>query len=272
MDMAPRDLPVFRRPAFPQYEFDPRAGCAIENVPGTPAGSLRSAAITVYSFGEQADWSLASVEGGNSSIRAGRLTDDNGFEQRVAIELSDGRDATGAITCNGRRLPFRIRGADAAPGQPVGADRAKVISATATTNVSPDWEAIESPGAHGQALRARLDVAAATANSASLDYPFATTVNADVKVRIIALPVHRLSSESGVRIAVSVDGEPKRQLDFATQGRSEEWKQNVLTNTAVREIDLPQLPPGDHHIRVWAVDPGVVLDRLEIVVDGPPVS
>jgi hypothetical protein len=44
----------------------------------------------------------------------------------------------------------------------------------------------------------------------------------------------------------------------------------VLSNTAVRTTTLPRLKPGRHTIQVLALDPGVVLDRIDVVLDGAP--
>jgi hypothetical protein len=59
-------------------------------------------------------------------------------------------------------------------------------------------------------------------------------------------------------------------VDFRTFGRSEEWKQNVLTNTAVRSIQVHQLARGAHRLRIYALDPGFVLDRIDVRLDGAP--
>ena len=74
----------------------------------------------------------------------------------------------------------------------------------------------------------------------------------------------------GVRIAVSLDGGPLQIFDYATIGRSDEWRENVLSNTAVRSLPFKLLQPGPHVLKVHALDPGVVLDRIEIELDGAP--
>jgi hypothetical protein len=33
---------------------------------------------------------------------------------------------------------------------------------------------------------------------------------------------------------------------------------------------VAQLKPGAHTLRVYALDPGVVLDRIDVVMDGAP--
>ena len=53
-------------------------------------------------------------------------------------------------------------------------------------------------------------------------------------------------------------------------GRSEEWKRNVLSNSATRDISLPQLPAGAHRIDLEALDPGFLLDRIDVRLDGAP--
>ncbi len=59
-------------------------------------------------------------------------------------------------------------------------------------------------------------------------------------------------------------------LRFATHGRSDEGKRNVLSNTAVREWTVPALTPGRHELVIRALDPGFILDRIDILFDGAP--
>ncbi|WP_313030582.1 hypothetical protein, partial [Massilia alkalitolerans] len=69
---------------------------------------------------------------------------------------------------------------------------------------------------------------------------------------------------------VQRDDGPLETFDYTTVGRSDEWKQNVLSNMAVRSTTLDRLQPGVHRLRVYALDPGVVLDRIDVVMDGAP--
>jgi hypothetical protein len=56
-------------------------------------------------------------------------------------------------------------------------------------------------------------------------------------------------------------------LNFKTEGRSTEWKNNVLSNNAVHKLNLPALPPGKHQLKLYLVDPGVIVDRFLITLD-----
>ena len=71
-----------------------------------------------------------------------------------------------------------------------------------------------------------------------------------------------------MRYAVSVDGGPLQVVDFRTFGRSEEWKQNVLKNRAEKKVPLSTLAKGAHTLRIYSVDPGVVLQKVLVDLGG----
>ena len=71
-----------------------------------------------------------------------------------------------------------------------------------------------------------------------------------------------------MRYAVSVDDGPLLLVDFRSFGRSEEWKQNVLRNRAERKIPIHFLEKGKHTLRIYCVDPGVLLDEILVNLGG----
>ncbi|MDE6628283.1 MAG: glycosyl hydrolase 115 family protein, partial [Muribaculaceae bacterium] len=77
------------------------------------------------------------------------------------------------------------------------------------------------------------------------------------------LPTHPAEGDQ-LRVKVEVDGMEPATVDFATQGRSEEWKMNVLRNQAIREIPLPSRP-GALKVTLTPLDKGVVLDQITVV-------
>ena len=81
---------------------------------------------------------------------------------------------------------------------------------------------------------------------------------------MVALPTKPLRPGLGVRIAVSLDGSHLEVLDYAKIGRSDEWREAVLCNTAVRTLSFKMLKPGSHEMKVYELDPGVVLDRIVV--------
>ena len=145
-----------------------------------------------------------------------------------------------------------------------------IISIAATQSpANAVWELMPGLGSRGASLRSRLDFTPG-ATVKPLIYPFKTPAQSDARLDVIALPVHPLTAANGLRLGVRIDDQPLQTLDFETFGRSDAWKQNVLTNTAVMSLALPLLPAGVHKLEIYAMDPGFILDRMDIVPDGAP--
>lgn len=105
-------------------------------------------------------------------------------------------------------------------------------------------------------------------HAAWVAYDFYTLTDTVPEIRIVTLPTHPLHDSTGMQYAVSVDDGELSVVDFRTFGRSEEWKMNVLSNTAVRSIRGPFLRKGKHTLKIYLVDPGVIIDRLLIDMGG----
>lgn len=78
------------------------------------------------------------------------------------------------------------------------------------------------------------------------------------------LPRHPVVAGEGLKVKVTADGEQPVIVDYATEGRSEEWKENVLRNQALRRISFPANGHKRRRIRVEALSEGVILDQVEI--------
>ncbi len=147
------------------------------------------------------------------------------------------------------------------------------IYATHADATSGAWEVLDGLGHTGASLRSKLDGKSVDSPAAapSATYRFATTTTDDkASLRIVALPTLPITSDNGLRVAASIDGAPPTVLDLKAPEFSAAWRQNVLTNTAVGVINNLVLKPGAHTLTVWALDPGLILDRYEIDFDGAP--
>ena len=71
-----------------------------------------------------------------------------------------------------------------------------------------------------------------------------------------------------MRFGMSVDDGPVSVLDFKTVGRSEVWKLNVLRNSAQSKFKTQLIQQGKHTLKIYAIDPGVILDRITIDLGG----
>jgi hypothetical protein len=154
-----------------------------------------------------------------------------------------------------------------------GGDRIVVLRA-GMASPTRDWTPQPGLGTSGGAMRARLDLPSRAvsdlAASAPLVYRFATTGDGDTRLRLVAVPEHPLTAANRVRFAVGLDGGAPEVVDTTTAGRSEQWKEDVLSNMAVRTWRVGHLAPGMHTLTVHALDPGVVLDRIDVLPDGAP--
>ncbi len=67
-----------------------------------------------------------------------------------------------------------------------------------------------------------------------------------------------------IRYSVSVNDDSTQVVDFATKGRSEEWKQNVTRNQAIRKTSHQIKVKGKQSVKIEAVDDGIVIDQIVI--------
>jgi hypothetical protein len=104
--------------------------------------------------------------------------------------------------------------------------------------------------------------------SAVVEYDFYTLSSAVPVITVFALPIHPVNNNYSCRYAVSIDEGPLKITDIKTYDRSEEWKQNVLRNRAERKIAMPFLKPGKHTLKIYTVDPGVIIDEIRIDTGG----
>ena len=137
------------------------------------------------------------------------------------------------------------------------------------------WEIVEGLGHTGKSLESSVDnqfiffdnnkFMAATP---CVEYDFYTLTTAVAEISIYSLPTYPLNKNHFMRYAVAVDNDRPKILDFKTVGRSEEWKQNVLSNEAIKKFKTQFLKKGKHVFKIYMIDPGVILDRITIDLGG----
>lgn len=107
--------------------------------------------------------------------------------------------------------------------------------------------------------------AAGICKGSSLTFAFDDYGKDSVEVEIRLLPSHPLD-EKQLRFAISVDEAVPQTVSYETKGRSEEWKENVLRNQAIRKVTLPINKQASHKLVITALDEGVVLDQVILCV------
>lgn len=83
-----------------------------------------------------------------------------------------------------------------------------------------------------------------------------------VWVEVHVLPVHPINEKS-LRYRISIDGENPVIMDVRTEGRSEEWKRNVLYNRSVRTVAFPApRNRARHRLLIEPVDETIYLQKV----------
>lgn len=95
----------------------------------------------------------------------------------------------------------------------------------------------------------------------ALTFYFGKWAADSVVVDVRLLPNHPVHGEQ-LRFSVSLDGVEPRVVSYETKGRSEEWKENVLRNQAIRKMVFPVSGKNPHRLVIRALDEGVVLDQV----------
>ena len=78
------------------------------------------------------------------------------------------------------------------------------------------------------------------------------------------VPTHPLVND--LRVRVTFDDEDLGTVSYKTQGRSEEWKQNVLRNLSIKDMICEPAKRSNHQLKIKALDDGIILDRIQLFV------
>ncbi|MNI84902.1 hypothetical protein D3C73_1418440 [compost metagenome] len=87
-----------------------------------------------------------------------------------------------------------------------------------------------------------------------------------VTVVVHLLPTHPVSSDD-LRFEVSFGQQYSSPISYKTIGRSEEWKENVLRNQAIRTIKFKVAAVQQETLGIKALDEGVVVDEVTVYLD-----
>lgn len=118
----------------------------------------------------------------------------------------------------------------------------------------------ESPVMHGLGYQSK---AISIPRNSLVSYKFETEITDSVWIEVSMVPNLPVEGNS-IRYAISLDDEQEQVIDYKTVGRSEEWKENVLTNQAVKTTKHELSSNGPHVIKITALDEGIILDQIKV--------
>jgi hypothetical protein len=158
------------------------------------------------------------------------------------------------------------------------------IEAADTTSRTADpaahWEELPGFGLTKSAMTVFPVTAASNLTSAaSLQYRVYLYDSGKFNLQGILAPTMNFVPGRGLRFAVSLDDGPRTVVDALEHNSQLDWETAV--SDGVRKLSIPlSIPsPGYHTLKVFAVDPGVVLEKIVLYHDrllpsylGPPES
>jgi hypothetical protein len=130
------------------------------------------------------------------------------------------------------------------------------------------WRTIPDLGRTGDTVAVFPTTTASTddpANSPSLEYDFYVFHPGKARVLITALPTQRIHAGRHLRYAAAIDLASPTVVNLEDAGR---WEENVLRAAVTGASDATVGKPGKHTLKIWMMDPGVVLDKIVLDFGG----
>jgi hypothetical protein len=91
-------------------------------------------------------------------------------------------------------------------------------------------------------------------------------------MQAILAPTLNFVPGRGLRLAVSVDDGPRTVVDALEHNAQSDWETAVSDGVKKLAIPIAIAAPGYHTLKVWMVDPGVVLEKIVVYHDHLPPS
>jgi hypothetical protein len=103
------------------------------------------------------------------------------------------------------------------------------------------------------------------AESPCLKFSVTLQLAGDWKFNVRALPTFSVDTGRPQRYAIALDDEAPRiiSLPISQSDGDRTWQMNVLRNAALASSVHTVAAPGPHVLKLWMVDPGIVLDTIE---------
>ena len=288
MSMAPRNLPVFAPAPLPssfEATDSPKLWFEGESAPSVPYSTRNKIGTTSFMILDRADkfvriYDAPSVSWITKPEWLMLLPDETNEEhpdERVYRFSLDERKMTeamegGLVEVKAGNSTFRIAVEGIRPPLQQDAferDQAVVIPVedNLQRNTNPlRWRELPGLGYSGRAMTIfplQYTLQDDPTKNPYLEYTFYSTSSGVADLRVYFLPTHPADGKSDLRYAVQIDGDALQTASIRTYDRDDRWKANVLRNQAIGTTQHV-LAPGKHILRIYPVDPGLVLDQIMV--------
>ncbi len=132
-----------------------------------------------------------------------------------------------------------------------------------TADPAAQWKELPGFGETRSGMTVFPVTAASDTNSgAGLDYRMYLYDSGAFNLEAVLAPTLNFVPGRGLRFAVSVDDGPRTVVDALKYNTQRDWAQAVSDGVKKVGIPLTIESPGYHTLKIWMVDPGVVLERI----------
>ncbi|MDP4208887.1 MAG: glycosyl hydrolase 115 family protein [Bacteroidota bacterium] len=144
-----------------------------------------------------------------------------------------------------------------------------------------EWLKVEDYGRTLSGMRATAPANAQAAvpgkDAPCLEYPIYVFSNDTAQVSLYTSNLLNVMPGRDIRIAVSIDdAEPQYVVNvpdkFKVHWSNPDWAKPVVTNTRINQTTLKIAKSGAHTLKVWMVDPGVVVQKILVNTGGLKAS
>lgn len=139
------------------------------------------------------------------------------------------------------------------------------------------WTEVPNLGRTGSAMMlspvtARIEVPGK--NSPQLEYDFSVFDASELLVAAYLSPTQDFKKQGGLRYAIAIDDEEPQIINI-NEGEikpdweyAEWWSKSVGDHIKIKQSSHSMVSPGKHTLKVWAIDPGVVFQKVVINAGG----
>ncbi|ATC66105.1 hypothetical protein CMV30_11205 [Nibricoccus aquaticus] len=159
---------------------------------------------------------------------------------------------------------------EARGAEPLAVFAAKEFSARKVGRGEVAWQVVPGLGRSGNAVTlfplnaASFDLSRDAASAPFLEYAVEFPAAGTFSVRVHLLPTHALVSGRGLRFGLGVDDAAPQVVTLDVGDGGPTWAQGVLAGERLVTASVEVNAAGTRALRIYGVDAGVVIDRIEI--------
>ncbi len=141
------------------------------------------------------------------------------------------------------------------------------------------WQVVPGLGRQGDAVTPlpatapSLDTTVTALRQAPLlEYDMQVFTPGAVAITAFCRPTHTIHAGRGLRYAIALNDEQPRFVNLESEEYSKVWAGNILRTAALGQSQHRVAAPGHQVLKIWMIDPGVVLDKLVLRTQPLPPS